>query len=43
MYGTDMYELFEKVKNIFDSKNIFNPGKKVDSDLDYAMKHINHV
>lgn len=40
MYGEEIYQLFEKVKNIFDPNNIFNPGKKVDSSLDYAMEHL---
>ncbi|MBI2068556.1 MAG: FAD-binding oxidoreductase [Candidatus Yanofskybacteria bacterium] len=42
MYGKEVYQLFEKVKEIFDPQNIFNPGKKVGADLDYAMKHIKH-
>jgi FAD/FMN-containing dehydrogenase len=29
MYGEKIYLLFEETKMIFDSKNIFNPGKKV--------------
>ncbi len=29
MYGEKIYGLFAEVKNIFDFKNIFNPGKKV--------------
>jgi len=41
MFGSEMYQLFKEVKNIFDPDNIFNPGKKVGSDLDYAMNHIN--
>jgi FAD/FMN-containing dehydrogenase len=40
MYGEEVYGLFKKVKEIFDPKNIFNPGKKVGGDIDYAMKHI---
>ena len=40
MYGAEVYGLFKKVKEIFDPKNIFNPGKKVNADLDYAMDHI---
>ncbi len=42
MYGSAMYELFKKVKNIFDPQNIFNPGKKVNGSWDYAMDHIKH-
>ena len=40
MYGEPVYELFKKVKQIFDPDNIFNPGKKVGADLDYAMGHL---
>ena len=40
MYGEDIYALFVRVKEIFDPKNIFNPGKKVGADLEYAMRHI---
>jgi glycolate oxidase len=29
MYGNDMYNVFIKIKKIFDKKNILNPGKKV--------------
>jgi len=40
MYGEKIYGLFEEVKRIFDPDNIFNPGKKVGSDIDYTMRHI---
>ncbi|MBI3251352.1 MAG: FAD-binding oxidoreductase [Candidatus Andersenbacteria bacterium] len=40
MYGEKMYGLFKQVKTILDPKNIFNPGKKVNSDWNYAAKHI---
>lgn len=40
MYGEKIYELFEQTKKIFDPSNIFNPGKKVNSSMDYSMKHI---
>ena len=29
MFGTDVYWLFVQIKEIFDKKNIMNPGKKV--------------
>ena len=41
MYGPEVYKLFEKTKQIFDPKNIFNPRKKVGGDIDFAIKHIN--
>lgn len=39
MYGPEICRLFAKTKKIFDPHNIFNPGKKVNSSLDYAMDH----
>ena len=41
MFGDRMYMLFKETKNIFDPNNIFNPGKKVDGqieDIDKWMK-----
>ncbi|MBI5798982.1 MAG: FAD-binding oxidoreductase [Candidatus Yonathbacteria bacterium] len=44
MYGDKIYRLFEETKNIFDPKNIFNPGKKVyGHDLAYIKEHIDKV
>lgn len=40
MYGEKVYSLFEQVKKAFDPKNIFNPGKKVGSSLEYSMNHL---
>ncbi len=40
MYGKEIYSLFEQTKQIFDPKNIFNPGKKVNADWEYSLKHI---
>lgn len=40
MYGEDVYRLFEETKRIFDPLNIFNPGKKVNGDIAWAMEHI---
>ena len=31
MYDPEMLQIFRKIKEIFDPKNIFNPGKKVPS------------
>lgn len=39
MFGHDMYKLFIQTKDIFDPKNIFNPGKKVRGSLAYALEH----
>lgn len=39
MYGAKVYNLFKGVKSIFDPNNIFNPGKKVGSNLEYALDH----
>lgn len=38
-FGSEVYKLFEELKNIFDPDNIFNPGKKVGASLEYALKH----
>jgi FAD/FMN-containing dehydrogenase len=40
MYGEKIYNLFEKTKQIFDPQNIFNPKKKINSSMEYAMKHL---
>ncbi len=40
MYGREICELFKKTKDIFDPLNIFNPGKKVNGDMQFAMSHI---
>ena len=40
MFGTEVYGLFEETKKIFDPLNIFNPGKKVGGDLNYAFNHL---
>lgn len=39
-YGVKVVKLFENLKDIFDSKNIFNPGKKVHADIKFAESHI---
>lgn len=39
-YGERVYQLFKKVKEIFDPKNIFNPHKKVDATLKYSLEHM---
>lgn len=40
MYGRDVYQLFKKVKEIFDPQNIFNPHKKTDATFEYSLKHL---
>ena len=40
MFGAKVYGLFEKTKQLFDAKNIFNPGKKVGSTKEYIRNHI---
>ena len=40
MFGNEMHELFREVKQIFDPRNIFNPGKKVGGTIEYAKEHI---
>lgn len=40
MYGEKIYELFKEVKHIFDPNNIFNPGKKIDASMEYALNHL---
>jgi len=40
MYGPKVYKLFQQTKKIFDPNNIFNPGKKVGGDLQYALMHM---
>lgn len=39
-YGEEVYKLFEKVKNIWDPQCIFNPGKKVGTTWEQAVKKI---
>jgi FAD/FMN-containing dehydrogenase len=40
MYSPEVLALFEQTKNIFDPKNILNPGKKVGGSIDYLTSHI---
>ncbi len=40
MYGPKITSLFKQVKEIFDPQNIFNPRKKVGTDMKYALDHI---
>ncbi len=40
MYGTEVFDIFREVKNIFDPDNIFNPHKKTDANWGYTKEHI---
>lgn len=40
MYGEDIYQIFKKIKEIFDPKGIFNPHKKVDATFKYSYAHL---
>lgn len=40
MYSPQILALFAEVKDIFDPLNLFNPRKKVNPDLEYALAHI---
>ncbi|MDP3779111.1 MAG: FAD-binding oxidoreductase [bacterium] len=39
-FGKEVYGFFLETKKIFDPENIFNPGKKINVTLDYAVSHI---
>ncbi|RME58695.1 FAD-binding oxidoreductase, partial [Candidatus Parcubacteria bacterium] len=40
MYGRKVFDMFVRVKKIFDPQGIFNPRKKTGASLRYAMAHI---
>ena len=40
MYGPEVFGYFKKIKDIFDSENIFNPHKKTDAKWEYSMQHL---
>ncbi|MES2087435.1 MAG: FAD-binding oxidoreductase [Patescibacteria group bacterium] len=40
MYSPEIIKLFEETKTIFDPLGIFNPGKKVIADREYAWEHL---
>lgn len=39
-YGDEVYDVFRKVKGIFDPKNVFNPGKIINDDPDIMVKNL---
>lgn len=40
MFSDEMLQIFTDIKNIFDPKNIFNPGKKVNGDMNLLFSSI---
>lgn len=40
MYSKSMMQHFRDIKEIFDSRNIFNPHKKTDAKWDFSISHI---
>ena len=40
MFGEEGVRLFSQTKHIFDPQNIFNPGKKTNGDLSFALSHL---
>lgn len=40
MFGKEITDIFGSMKKILDPQNIFNPGKKVGANMDYALSHI---
>ena len=40
LFGEEIYNLFLKIKRIFDPDNIFNKGKKIEVDLNYIKSKI---
>ena len=38
LYGPEIYDIFQKVKRIFDPYNILNPGVKIDVTLDSVKR-----
>lgn len=42
LYGKDMYDVFKKVKDIFDPHKILNPGVKIDVSKNDLVKMLRH-
>lgn len=40
MYEQEMRNIFQEIKDVFDPKNVFNPGKKISVTKEYFLKHI---
>lgn len=43
MFGEKIYALFKETNNIFDPKDIFNPGKKGSTGIEYLKKHLSYL
>ncbi len=41
-FGEETYRVFEGIKNIFDPKHIFNPGKKIGVSWEQAKHYLKH-
>ena len=39
-YGSEYYEILKQIKRIFDEKNILNPGKIINDDLDVMTQNL---
>ncbi|MCL4392815.1 FAD-binding oxidoreductase, partial [Patescibacteria group bacterium] len=39
-YGDQIYDIFDRIKNIFDPDNIFNPYKKIGTTKEFSSKYI---
>jgi FAD/FMN-containing dehydrogenase len=42
VYGTEMYQIMQDVKKIFDPYDMLNPGVKVNVKRDDLTKHMRH-
>lgn len=39
-FGSEIYQIFVQIKQIFDPQNIFNPHKKTTATMEYSMAHV---
>ncbi|MEK7180634.1 MAG: FAD-binding oxidoreductase [Patescibacteria group bacterium] len=42
MFGEEIYNLFKETNKIFDPQDIFNPGKKGSTGIEYLKKHLTY-
>ena len=40
VFGDEVFQIFKRVKELYDPQYIFNPHKKTDASWDYSMDHI---